>query len=93
MQASSEIRVDSYVWAQVTEFAVQQNVPPETLANEVLIAGLDALRERLFWQEARGGSAEDGLRILRSAGTEPPIPGDELPEGYEPTFQASIAPE
>lgn len=47
---------------------------------------LSSLKTEAFFTERKGkGNRDAFLRILHRVGGEPPRPGDELPEGWEPS--------
>jgi hypothetical protein len=73
---------------EIREYASSVGMDPDVMAEEALAAGLATLR-RLRFFEPRNIHADvsDALEIMSRAGNEPPIPSDELPEGYIPIDQ------
>lgn len=84
MAGSEQVALNSEILAAVQALAHEQHRAPDEIANEALAEGLNILRQRLFFNErrqqafARGASLNDALSILRRAGTEAPLPSDEI---------------
>jgi hypothetical protein len=82
------LQVSDAAAEEIREYASSVGMDPDVMVEEALAAGLATLR-RLRFFEPRNIHADvsDALEILNRGGNEPPIPGDELPEGYIPVDQ------
>ena len=82
MSSISKLLIQPSTLAELEGFAVQRSADPEALVDEVLLEGIAAIRERLFWEERRKGvDVQKGIDAFNRMGkNNPPDPGDELPE-------------
>ena len=88
MAASMQIEVDEEAAEQIRELAAALQMTPKETAEQVVLNGLYMLRRYAFLMRKSGtAGSEEALAILNRGGNEPPIPGDELPEGYIPVDQ------
>jgi hypothetical protein len=70
---------------QVTELASQEKTTVDQLVSIALAAQVSAWQTReSFQSRARNVNYEAVDRILAKVPNVPPMPGDELPEGYQP---------
>ncbi len=83
MAATMQIQLDADSAEEIRELAAVLQRTPEETAEEIVANGIHMLRRYASYvKNAHTVSPEQGSEILRRAGNEPPLPGDELPEGY-----------
>jgi hypothetical protein len=79
------IRVPAALLNEAKAWAERDAMPVEQFVRHAIEEKIAATREAtIFAERAARGSLEDFARILAKAGTEPPHPGDEIPEGWLP---------
>jgi len=88
MATSMHIEVDEEAAEEIRELAATLQKTPEETMEEVVANGLHMLRRYAFLlKKSKTADIGDALAILNRGGNEPPVPGDELPEGYIPFEQ------
>ena len=88
MAASMHIEVDEEAAEQIRELAATLKKTPEETVEEVVTNGLHMLRRYAsLLKKSETANIDEALAILNRGGNEPPVPGDELPEGYVPFEQ------
>lgn len=85
MHGHGDITLPSSVCDQIREMAAHYAEDPNSLAVEIILSGISlAEKRRRFRAGEKLAEVEEARAILRRSGTEPPRPGDELPEDYVP---------
>lgn len=79
------LRLQPSLLEEARKAAQQEGVALNQLINVAVAEKISALRtEEFFRERARRANRTETLRILKRAGRDnPPIPGDELPVGWE----------
>jgi predicted DNA-binding protein len=78
------VRVPAELMDEAKAWAERDATPVDQFIRHAIEQRI-ALREAAYLAErAARGSRDDFARILAKAGTEPPRPGDELPDGWLP---------
>lgn len=87
MASGHSVRLDSESIAVAEALAAERHTDVDSVLADAARLGLDALAQRQFFEKRRReiapvqpGEIEE---IFRGLGDEPPLPGDELPEGYK----------
>jgi hypothetical protein len=79
------VRVPAALLNEAKAWAERDATPVERFVQDAIEEKIVARREATYLAErAARGSLADFDRILAKAGTEPPRPGDELPDGWLP---------
>jgi hypothetical protein len=69
--------------AILQDFAKRDQVSPEVYLQRLIVESLKEMREYQYWRErGKQGNLDRFREILAKAPDVPPIPGDELPEGW-----------
>ncbi len=80
-----EAQIPESVLKQAQELAERENVPLEQIISLAVAQSVGVWsNESYVALRAKRGSREKFLDTLKEVPDVPPMPGDELPEGYEP---------